>query len=72
VGTRGAALGVRFSRTVGRAVAAADLGINVHAHMLRHACGYKLANYGYDLRAIQAYLGNRNIQNTTRRAALAP
>jgi site-specific recombinase XerD len=40
--------------------------------MLRHACGYKLANYGHDLRAIQAYLGNRNIQNTTRHTALAP
>jgi len=34
--------------------------------MLRHACGYKLANDGHDTRAIQAYLGHRNIQNTTR------
>jgi site-specific recombinase XerD len=32
-----------------------------HAHMLRHACGYKLANDGHDTRAIQAYLGHRNI-----------
>jgi Phage integrase family len=40
--------------------------------MLRHACGYKLANYDHDTRAIQAYLGHRNIQNTTRYTALAP
>ena len=50
----------------------ADLGIKAHAHMLRHACGYKLANDGHDTRAIQAYLGHRNIQNTTRYTALAP
>ena len=37
-----------------------------------HACGYKLANDGHDTRAIQAYLGHRNIQNTTRYTALAP
>jgi Phage integrase family len=36
-----------------------------HAQMLRHACGYKLANDGHDTRAIQAYLEHRNIQNTT-------
>jgi type 1 fimbriae regulatory protein FimB/type 1 fimbriae regulatory protein FimE len=40
--------------------------------LLRHACGYKLANDGHDTRAIQAYLGHRNIQNTTRYMALAP
>ena len=44
----------------------------VIAHMLRHACGYKLANDGHDTRAIQAYLGHRNIQNTIRYTALAP
>jgi type 1 fimbriae regulatory protein FimE len=37
--------------------------------LLRHA---KLANDGHDTRAIQAYLGHRNIQNTTRYMALAP
>jgi type 1 fimbriae regulatory protein FimB/type 1 fimbriae regulatory protein FimE len=40
--------------------------------MLRHACGYKLANDGHDTRSLQAYLGHRNIQNTTRYTALAP
>jgi site-specific recombinase XerD len=38
-----------------RAGIAADLGIKVHAHMLRHACGYKLAGDGVDTRALQAY-----------------
>jgi len=61
-----------FSRLVERAATAADLGIKAHAHMLRHACCYKLANDGHDTRAIQAYLGHRNIQNTTRYTALAP
>ena len=61
-----------FSRMVERAAVAADLGIKAHAHMLRHACGYKLANDGHDTRSLQAYLGHRNIQNTTRYAALAP
>jgi site-specific recombinase XerD len=55
---------------VERAAISADLGIKAHAHMLRHACGYKLANDGHDTRAIQAYLGHRNIQNTTRYTAL--
>ena len=61
-----------FSRMVERAAVAADLGIKAHAHMLRHACGYKLANDGHDTRSLQAYLGHRNIQNTTRYTALAP
>ena len=61
-----------FSRMVERTGKAADLGIKAHAHMLRHATGYKLANDGIDTRALQAYLGHRNIQNTTRYTALAP
>ncbi len=61
-----------FSRMVERAAVAAGLGIKAHAHMLRHACGYKLANDGVDTRSLQAYLGHRNIQNTTRYTALAP
>jgi integrase len=73
VSERGAPLSApSFSRMVERAAIAAGLGIKAHAHMLRHACGYKLANDGHDTRAIQAYLGHRNIQNTTRYTALAP
>ena len=40
--------------------------------MLRHACGYALANKGIDTRTLQAYLGHRSINSTTRYAALAP
>jgi integrase len=62
---------VAFSTMVRRAGVAADLGIKVHAHMLRHACGYKLANDGQDTKAIQGYLGHANIANTSRYTALA-
>ena len=72
VSERGAPLSAPgFSRMVERAAVSAKLGIKAHAHMLRHACGYKLANHGHDTRALQAYLGHRNIQNTTRYTALA-
>ena len=42
----------------------AELGIEAHPHMLRHACGYALADMGMDTRLIQDYLGHRNIQHT--------
>jgi integrase len=38
----------------------------IHPHMLRHACGFKLANDGVDTRTIQAYLGHKSIQHTVR------
>ena len=44
----------------------------VHAHMLRHACGYALANRRHDTRALQAYLGHKNIQHTVRYTELSP
>jgi type 1 fimbriae regulatory protein FimB/type 1 fimbriae regulatory protein FimE len=46
-----------FARMVERAADAADLDLKAHPHMLRHACGYALANSGHDTRAIQACLG---------------
>src|SRR6266480_2393857 len=49
------------------------LSIKVHPHMLRHSCGYALANKGRDTRLIQDYLGHRNLRNTeiyTRTAAV--
>ena len=55
-----------------RVGAAADIGLKVHPHMLRHACGYALANAGHDTRALQAYLGHKNIQHTVRYTELAP
>jgi integrase len=73
VSDRGAPLtAIAFSRMVERAAVKAGLEIKAHAHMLRHACGFKLANDGVDTRSLQAYLGHRNIQNTTRYTALAP
>src|SRR5271154_289746 len=47
-----------FARMVERA-AAAGLKLKAHPHMLREACGYALANRGYDARAIQVWLGHR-------------
>jgi integrase len=40
--------------------------------MLRHGCGYALANAGHDTRAIQDWLGHRSIQHTVRYTELAP
>jgi site-specific recombinase XerD len=56
---------------VKRAGATADLGIKAHAHMLRHACGYKLANDGHDTRALQHYMGHKNIMHTVRYTEMA-
>jgi type 1 fimbriae regulatory protein FimB/type 1 fimbriae regulatory protein FimE len=61
-----------FARMIERAAAAAPLGLKVHPHMLRHACGFALANAGHDTRAVQAYLGHKNIQHTVRYTELAP
>jgi site-specific recombinase XerD len=44
----------------------------LHPHMLRHSCGYKLANDGVDTRTIQSYLGHKSIQHTVRYTELAP
>jgi type 1 fimbriae regulatory protein FimE len=59
-------------KIVARAGEEARLGFPVHPHMLRHGCGFKLANEGHDTRAIQHYLGHRNIQHTVRYTELAP
>jgi len=60
-----------FARMMERAAVAAGLDIKVHPHMLRHACGYALANQGHDTRGLQAYLGHRYIQHTVRHTELA-
>jgi integrase len=41
-----------FARMVERAGTVARLGFKAHPHMLRHACGYALANKGHDTRAM--------------------
>ena len=61
-----------FARMVERAGVEAKLGFKVHPHMLRHACGFALANKGHDTRALQAYLGHRNIQHTVCYTELSP
>ena len=61
-----------FARMVERVGVEAGLGFKAHPHMLRHACGYALANKGHDTRALQAYLGHRNIQHTVRYTELSP
>jgi type 1 fimbriae regulatory protein FimB/type 1 fimbriae regulatory protein FimE len=38
----------------------------------RKGSGYALANAGHDTRALQAWLGHRNIQHTVRYSELAP
>jgi type 1 fimbriae regulatory protein FimB/type 1 fimbriae regulatory protein FimE len=60
-----------FRKIVGRAGAVAGLHFPVHPHMLRHATGFKLANDGQDTRAIQQYLGHKNIQHTVRYTELS-
>ena len=61
-----------FARMMEPAAKAAGLNLKVHPHMLRHACGFALANAGHDTRALQAYLGHKNIQHTVRYTELAP
>jgi type 1 fimbriae regulatory protein FimB/type 1 fimbriae regulatory protein FimE len=55
-----------------RAGEIAGLPSPVHPHMLRHPAGFKLANDGNDMWAIQHLLGHRNIQHTVRYTELAP
>jgi type 1 fimbriae regulatory protein FimB/type 1 fimbriae regulatory protein FimE len=59
-------------KLIARAGREAGFDFAVHPHMLRHSCGYKLANDGHDTRAVQHYLGHRNIQNTVRYTQMAP
>src|SRR6266566_4299411 len=61
-----------FNWMVKRAGQKAGLAFQAHAHMLRHAAGYKLAGDGHDTRSIQDYLGHRNIQHTVRYTELSP
>jgi site-specific recombinase XerD len=61
-----------FARMLERAGVEAKLAFKAHPHMLRHACGFTLANKGHDTRALQAYLGHKNIQHTVRYTDMAP
>jgi type 1 fimbriae regulatory protein FimE len=61
-----------FHALFGRIGERAKMAFPVHPHMLRHGCGYALANAGQDTRALQAWLGHKNIQHTVRYTELAP
>ncbi|MEL7079009.1 MAG: tyrosine-type recombinase/integrase [Cyanobacteria bacterium J06648_1] len=72
VSERGAVMAAATARgIIQRAGKIAGLSLSVHPHMLRHACGFYLASRGHDTRAIQAYLGHRNIQHTVRYTELS-
>ncbi|QDU53857.1 tyrosine-type recombinase/integrase [Aeoliella mucimassa] len=58
-------------KIVTRAGEVAKFAFPIHPHMLRHSTGYKLANDGHDTRAIQQYLGHKNIQHTVRYTQLS-
>ena len=73
VSERKAPLSPRSIRAiVARVGRLAKLPFVPHPHQLRHACGYYLASKGHDTRAIQDYLGHKNIQYTVRYTAMAP
>ena len=61
-----------FRKMLARTGDGVEFPFPVHPHMLRHACGYKLANDGQDTRALQHYLGHKNIQHTVRYTELSP
>ena len=73
VSERGGPIGpIGFHRLIQRIGEAAKMPFPIHPHMLRHAWGFKLANNGHDTRALQHYLGHKNIQHTVRYTELAP
>src|SRR3974390_3943905 len=73
VSERGAPFSVSgLAKLIERAGVEAEIPFKIHAHMLRHACGFVLANRGADTRRLQAYLGHRSIQSTVRYTELAP
>jgi type 1 fimbriae regulatory protein FimB/type 1 fimbriae regulatory protein FimE len=61
-----------FRKFIARLGLEAGIPFPIHPHMLRHATGYKLANDGRDTRALQHYLGHKNIMHTVRYTELSP
>jgi site-specific recombinase XerD len=55
-----------FQAMVERAGKTIGFDVKIHPHVLRHACGFKLANDGVDTRTIQACVGHKSIQHTVR------
>jgi integrase len=71
LGERGPVSVAWFQRTLSRVGSECGLPL-VHPHMLRHACGFALADKRRDLREIQDYLGHANVKNTVPYTRLAP
>lgn len=70
---RGSAMSAAgFRKQLARWCETARLGFPVNPHMLRHACGYALANRGMDTRSLQAYLGHASIAHTVRYTEMSP
>lgn len=63
---------IMFRHIIARAGKLAGIPFRVHPHQLRHACGYYLASQGHDTRAIQDYLGHKNIHHTVRYTQMSP
>jgi site-specific recombinase XerD len=61
-----------FHYVIARLAEPAGIPFAIHPHMLRHGCGFALANAGHDTRSIQAYMGHKNIQHTVRYTELSP
>jgi site-specific recombinase XerD len=59
-----------FARMIDERVA--KLSLKAHPHMLHHACGYALANRAHDTRALETYLGHKNIQHAVRDTERSP
>jgi integrase len=73
VGERGQAMTPgAIGKLMARAGELAQLPLPVHPHMLRHSCGYYLAEQGLPTRDIQEYLGHKHIQCTVRYTAANP
>jgi len=70
-GERGAVTVAWFQRMLRRVGEECGLPL-VHPHMLRHGCGFALADRGRDLREIQLLLGHKAISNTTKYVELRP
>jgi len=70
--SRGPMSAAGFRKQLARWGEKAKIGFPVNPHMLRHACGYALANRGMDTRSLQAYLGHASITHTVRYTEMSP
>jgi len=64
--------GSELHRTISNLGKRSKIGHHIHPHMFRHACGFYLANKGVDTRAIQEYLGHKDITKTVIYTEMAP